>query len=263
MPHLKQIGDHRCGPRCACRQVSAGQPCPEILPAGMPDHRGEVATLAHDFGNLLQVAASALSQIERSFDPARDAALCALSQAGTAALLRAGVLNRALLGQRVGTPPEPILPSQALAAIAPLLALAAGPLVEVGFEIPDDAPPVACEIHEFENAVLNLVTNARNAMPGGGALHIRLTRREETMLLRVADNGLGMRAATMAFAFAPGFTTRQAAGGRGLGLAAVRHFAERNGGWVEIDSTPGKGTAITIGLPGAAVAYPHSNGDQG
>ncbi|MBB4098262.1 hypothetical protein [Sphingomonas kyeonggiensis] len=168
MPHLKQIGDHRCGPRCACRQVSADQPRPEILPADTTDRRSEVATLAHDFGNLLQVAASALGQIERSFDPARDAALCALSQAGTAALVRAGVLSRALLGQRPGTAPEPILPAQALAAIAPLLALAAG-----------------------------------------------------------------------------------------------RQFAERNGGWVEIDSTPGKGTAITIGLPGAAVAYPHSNGDQG
>jgi len=251
MPHLKQIGDHRCGPRCGCRQAPAGQPCPEILPAGP---RLEVATLAHDFGNLLQVAASALGQIERSFDPARDARLLALSQAGTAALVRAGTLSRALLDRNAEPVPEPILPAQALAAIAPLLALAAGPLVAVGFAIPDNVPAVACEIHEFENAVLNLVTNARNAMPEGGTLHLTLARHGDTVLLRVTDNGPGMHPATLAFAFAPGFTTRRATGGRGLGLAAVRHFAERNGGWVAIDSTPGKGTAITIGLPGAAVA---------
>lgn len=256
MQQLKQIGDHRCGPGCDCRATPAdsGHRSPaEILPAEAQPAPGEplrISTLAHDFGNLLQIAASALGQIERSLDPARDARLLALSQAGAAAVARAGMLSRAMIGRGDEAPAtEHVLPAQALAAIAPLLALAAGPLVEVGFDLPGDIPAVPCGVHAFENAVLNLVTNARNAMPDGGALHLALARRGEAALLRVTDNGPGMSAATMAFVFAPYFTTRRGAGGHGLGLAAVRNFAERSGGWVEIDSTPGKGTAITIGLP--------------
>lgn len=239
---MKQVADPRHGSRCACQGP------------GAPASPFEAATLAHDFGNLLQVAASALQHIERSFDPVRDARLRRISQAGSFALSRAGLLSRALTDRYAMPEPEagPILPAEALAAIAPLLMLAAGPLIELGFDIPGDLPPVACEIHAFENAVLNLVTNARNAMPRGGVLLLALARQGQSVLLHAIDDGPGMTAATMASAFAPGFTTRRATGGRGLGLAAVRHFAERSGGWVEIDSAPGSGTTVTIGLPAAA-----------
>ncbi|MEP9360086.1 ATP-binding protein [Sphingomonas sp. KR3-1] len=142
---------------------------------------------------------------------------------------------------------ELIPPAQAIAAIAPLLILAAGPLVDLGFDLPDDLPAVACEIHAFENAVFNLVTHARGTMPEGGVLLLALARQGQAVLLHAIDDGPGMSAATMAFAFAPGF----ALDGHGLGLAAVRRFAERSGGWTEIDSAPGNGTTVTIGLPAA------------
>lgn len=257
MPHLKRIGDHLCAPGCACRKpddTGEADARAEILPAPAPPGL-RIPTIAHDFGNLLQIAASALGQIERSLDPGRDARLLALSQAGAAAVARAGMLSRALLlRDATEMAGERIVPAEALGAIAPLLSLAAGPRIKVAFDLSDDAPALSCGIHDFENAVLNLVTNARNAMPEGGALHIALFEQDDTVRICVTDNGPGMCAATMAFVFAPYFTTRRGSGGHGLGLAAVRDFAERSGGWVEIDSTPGRGTAITIALPVAPAA---------
>lgn len=259
MHWVRQIRDHRCGPHCAGHFWKAGEdgqkPISEILPAEVTastDPSLRIATAAHDFGNLLQVAGSALRQIERALDPGVDRHLLHLSRAASSAVERAGALGRMLVDQTADVEPAgPISVVRALRAIHPLIVLAAGSTVEVGFEIFEDVPLVACEIHEFENAVINLVTNARNAMPDGGSILLSLAGRGDTAVLSVRDNGPGMSAVTLAFVFTPFFTTRRSAGGRGLGLATVRQFADRNGGWVEIDSTPGRGTIITLGLPRA------------
>ena len=261
MPQMKQVQDHRCGPHCHGHLSKAvkdeRKSLPDILPAEPvlpPDLSLRVATAAHDFGNLLQVAASALRQIERSLDPAAQCHLLLLGKAASAAIERAGALSRTLVdqGAEIELAP-PISTASALRAIVPLITLAAGAMVHVEFQIFDDVPLVACEIYEFENAVINLVANARNAMPDGGTLLLSLERRGDAALLMARDDGPGMGPATLAFVFTPFFTTRRNAGGCGLGLATVRQFADRNGGWVEIDTTLGKGTTITVGLPGAVI----------
>lgn len=240
---VTHIEDHGCG--------QASQPVAEILPAETP--RPEtMAAAAHDLANLLQVAASALNQIERNLDSGTQQHLLQFSHAAAFALDRAGALSHRLIGRAAAHEqmPESMCPASALRAIRPLIVLAAGPLVRVDFELCDDAPLLDCEIHAFENVVLNLVTNARNAMPDGGRVRVSLARSRDEALLCVRDNGPGMSATTMASAFAPYFTTRRGAGGHGLGLATVRQFADLNHGWVEMDSAPGRGTAVTLGLPG-------------
>jgi signal transduction histidine kinase len=128
---------------------------------------------------------------------------------------------------------------------------------DLGIDIRADAdmPPVICNRGNLENAILNLVLNARDATPKGGALSIRATASRDGdgtvtgVALRVSDNGRGMTRETMARAFDPFFTTKTGARGTGLGLTMVRRFAQETGGSVVIESTSVLGTTVTLRLP--------------
>jgi two-component system cell cycle sensor histidine kinase/response regulator CckA len=109
---------------------------------------------------------------------------------------------------------------------------------------------------EIERVVLNLVINARDALPDGGRIEIR-TRVEEPddpaeasrVSLSVFDNGIGMDANTAAHCFEPFFTTKGRAHGTGLGLAAVHAVVTQAGGHLTLDTEPGQGTVFTLWLP--------------
>jgi signal transduction histidine kinase len=113
---------------------------------------------------------------------------------------------------------------------------------------------------QAQQIVLNLVLNARDALPQGGQISVE-TRNEITqahdrdpittpgILLVVADNGRGMDAETQTHLFEPFFTTKAAGNGNGLGLTTVHSIVERNGGRIYLDSAPGKGTSVTVRLP--------------
>lgn len=218
------------------------------------DDRVDAAVIAHDLRNLLQITASALLQIDRHLDGATRARVRLYEHAASESLARAGALSRALVDGARGTASadaEAICPGEALSAIRHLIELAAGPAVRVGFALADDVPPVACSVRDLERALLNLVANARDAMPEGGTLVLSIARERRTAVLRVRDTGRGMSADTAAQVFDPFFTTKAACGGRGLGLAMVKRFAERAGGSAQIDSALGVGTTVTLRLPGA------------
>ncbi|MBN1942114.1 MAG: hypothetical protein JW849_02355 [Phycisphaerae bacterium] len=131
---------------------------------------------------------------------------------------------------------------------------------------------VIADPSDIRRVLMNLLANACQAMPDGGALLIRTARvpapqypvvadspvgpPREMVRLSVQDTGCGMEPAVVARIFDSGFTTQ--AGGSGLGLATVRRIVETYGGWVDVDSVPGAGTAMHVYLPCAAVAQAHA-----
>jgi CheY-like chemotaxis protein len=127
--------------------------------------------------------------------------------------------------------------------------------------------PCDLDAAQFEAAILNLTLNARDAMPGGGALTIETRRVERTaeevdpadfwpaghyVAVAVSDTGTGMSPHVRAHAFEPFFTTKDAGRGSGLGLSQVYGFVKQMGGHVAITSEEGKGTTVTLFLPRAA-----------
>ena len=117
-------------------------------------------------------------------------------------------------------------------------------------------PRVAANPSQIQQVLLNLLVNARQAMPGGGRLILRLAHDEPSGLvdLMVRDTGCGMTPDVMRRIFDPHFTTKSGPdetgkGGTGLGLTACREIVEAHRGRIRVESAPGKGTAITIRLP--------------
>jgi len=136
-----------------------------------------------------------------------------------------------------------------------------GEHIRLEVELQADAWLAYTDGHQLENALLNLVINARDAMPDGGRLgvntrNVRIQQRQpdapepgDYVVLSVTDNGSGMSAQTIAKAFDPFFTTKPIGQGTGLGLSMVYGFAKQTGGHVRIDSTLGEGTQVILYLP--------------
>jgi two-component system NtrC family sensor kinase len=108
---------------------------------------------------------------------------------------------------------------------------------------------VQLDVADLELALLNLLTNARDAMPGGGTIRISVARDAARVVLGVHDMGTGMTPEVRERAFEPFFTTKQVGQGSGLGLAGVYGFARQSGGNATIDSRLGKGTSILVEFP--------------
>ena len=119
--------------------------------------------------------------------------------------------------------------------------------VEVATQIAPDLPPVYVDAHQIGRVLVNLVTNAYQAMPEGGALTISAQAEERQVALSVADTGCGISEENMAKIFEPLFTTR--AKGLGLGLTVVKTLAEANEGSIEAESEEGKASVFTVRLP--------------
>jgi signal transduction histidine kinase len=102
---------------------------------------------------------------------------------------------------------------------------------------------------QLEQVVMNLVVNARDAMPAGGTLTVAVRTDGETAVLSVVDDGVGMDQETQAQIFEPFFTTKPLAEASGLGLSTVHGIVGQSGGTVLVDSEPGQGTTFTIRLP--------------
>ncbi|MDQ2764208.1 MAG: PAS domain-containing protein [Pseudomonadota bacterium] len=145
--------------------------------------------------------------------------------------------------------------------MAALIGSTVGPNIEVRVEIDDDLPPASADPNQLEMAILNLGVNARDAMPGGGALTITATRegvraghrsglqRRHYMRLSGADTGTGMDEATLARAIEPFFSTKGIGKGTGLGLSMVHGLVAQLGGGLTIVSETGQGTTVELWLP--------------
>ncbi len=121
------------------------------------------------------------------------------------------------------------------------------------------APEICVDHAQFEAALINLAVNARDAMPEGGTLFIRVQGRDAPATegtgcarcvdITVTDTGTGMPPAILAGCFEPFFTTKEAGKGTGLGLSMVYGFVQQSGGTITVDSTPGQGTRFVVTLP--------------
>jgi len=117
---------------------------------------------------------------------------------------------------------------------------------------------VCVDANQIQQVLLNLITNASDAMPDGGRLTIqtRLVEDENVLEVRVRDTGCGMDREVLARAFAPFYSTKQRGKGTGLGLAICRRIVEDHQGRIELESRPGRGTTVSFRLPHVPVEVP-------
>ena len=231
--------------------------------------------VAHDFNNLLTAIIGALDMIRRR--PADQVLRERMIGAAFAAAKRGERLNKQLLGfaRRQALKPSFVQIDRFLAEMRPLLKGALGDAVRLELRLDAGDQGSRVDASQFEAAILNLVVNARDAMPEGGALTIatgaadaktvaRLGLPEGAYLrLSVADTGVGMSPDVIARAFEPFFTTKEIGKGSGLGLSHVYGFARQSGGVAEVESRPDHGASIRLYLPidaeGAGLQEPQTD----
>ncbi len=227
--------------------------------------------VAHDFNNLLTVITGycdillATAQLpEQSAGYVRE-----IKKAGDRA---AGLTRQLLAFSRKQILAPRLLDLNTLVRDAEkLLRRLIGEDVELTTDLTAGLWPVRADPSQLEQVIINLVVNARDAMPNGGRLRLETSNVEVNaeysqkhldlrpghyVRLAVVDTGVGMDAATKAQIFEPFFTTKEVGKGTGLGLATVYGVVKQSGGHVEVDSEPGRGTTFQIYLPATVGAPP-------
>ena len=211
--------------------------------------------VAHDFNNLLMVVTTAADMLrKRSQDRANERFLTAIQNAaerGTSITRQLMTFSRGQGGQV-----ETFDAGLRLASIKSLIRQSVTDDIVVEYDIPVGSHFVAVDPVQFDLSIINVVVNARDAMPNGGRIVIALKRadmpgnRGRTGLqISVTDNGAGIAPKDLPHVFEPFFTTKSVGKGTGLGLSQVYGFAKAQGGFVEIDSAPGRGARVMIYLP--------------
>jgi two-component system NtrC family sensor kinase len=219
--------------------------------------------IAHDFNNLLTVISGNLELADRKNDlPTIRRLLKSIRYAAD----RAANLTRQLLtfSRRHMLNPRTVDLNVVIERTRVLVEHSVPDSIALAFTLAADPCPVHIDVSEFEAAVLNVVANARDAMPNGGRL--ALSVREAVLpddavahgpalppgryvVLCVEDVGVGMSPETLARVYEPFFTTKEVGKGTGLGLSQVYGFMQQSGGAVAIDSAPGRGTRVSMILP--------------
>jgi PAS domain S-box-containing protein len=211
--------------------------------------------VAHDFNNLLMIISGNLNRLRKEL--VSDQSLRALS-AIEAASQRAASLTSQLLtfARRQSLNPRTIDVADRIASIREVLGTALGSMVALHIEIHPEVWPICVDPAEFETAVLNLVINARDAMPEGGAVTVsaRNDLERQQVVIRIEDTGIGIPQDVISRVFDPFFTTKPVGKGTGLGLSQVHGFAHQAGGTIEIKSALGEGTTVCICLPRSTAA---------
>jgi len=213
--------------------------------------------IAHDFNNLLMVASGGLDVLDRTEDALKRARF---TTAVRQALERGAELTAKLLAfsRRSPLKPEAVDLRDKLPDLTVLLDRSLREDITVEVRLASDLWPVEVDPAQLEVALLNIAVNARDAMPGGGALTILGVNQErladgelvgDFVRLDVVDEGAGMSAEQLARAFEPFFTTKEVGRGTGLGLSQVYGFARASGGDVRLCSQPGQGTTVSLYLP--------------
>lgn len=220
--------------------------------------------VAHDFNNLLTVLIGNIELIRKNttLDPSTVNYLEAMRVAAErGAMLTGGLLAFA---RRQPLSPRPVDLNAAIEGMQGLLHSALGPRMRIEIRPEQELWPAMIDPTQFELVILNLVINARDAMPTGGIVTIETANTHRNapshadepaegdyVTVTVRDTGVGMSAEVQERAFEPFFTTKPPGAGSGLGLSQVFGTARQSGGGVRIDSEQGKGTAVSVYLPRA------------
>ncbi len=226
--------------------------------------------LAHDFNNLLAGISGSLELIRIRTAQGRVAELERYIEAALASTQRAAALTHRLLAfsRRQTLDPKAADLNRLVGGVEELYRRTVGPAIQIETRLADGLWLTLCDSNQLESALLNLVINARDAMPDGGRLVIRTANTVplglpeapvalpsgvvlagEYVTLTVTDTGAGMTQDVLARAFDPFFTTKPLGQGTGLGLSMIHGFVQQSGGQVHLRSEEGQGTTVTIYLP--------------
>jgi len=220
--------------------------------------------VAHDFNNLLTIITGYSQLILNSLTP-NDSNRHSAEQIMKAAE-RAAALTRQLLAfsRRQVLQPKVLELNKLVSSLSTMLRRLIGEDVDLRLDLKHDLGRVSADPGQIEQVLMNLVVNARDAMPRGGVLTVETANVElddnyagrhvgvkkgPYVLLAVSDNGSGMDEATRARLFEPFFTTKSSGKGTGLGLSTVFGIVRQSGGTVEVYSEPGRGTSVKVYLP--------------
>uniref|UniRef100_Q07J83 histidine kinase n=1 Tax=Rhodopseudomonas palustris (strain BisA53) TaxID=316055 RepID=Q07J83_RHOP5 len=220
--------------------------------------------IAHDFNNLLTVVVGSLELAEAQV---ADADVTLLIRQAMAAAERGATINRRLLSfaRRQHLAPALINLNDRVVEMHQLLRPSLGENITLTTQVEPALWPTLTDPGEIDSAVINIAINARDAMPDGGELKIttrNLTlgddaarsadvRPGDYVSITVSDTGHGMAPDVLRLAIEPFFTTKETGKGSGLGLSSVYGFVRQSGGFLNIESEVGRGTAVSLNLPRA------------
>jgi PAS domain S-box-containing protein len=218
--------------------------------------------VAHDFNNLLSIVQGNVDLIRlrrgQQIEPFVDAILKATENG---AALTSRLLS---FSRRQNLSPTVLDVTERVRALGPVLRVTLGELNRLELDGCDGAK-INADASQFENALVNLAANARDAMPKGGTFHVAVTLESiddatrsaelepgEYVAIRAKDNGVGIHPDDIGQVLEPFFTTKEKGRGTGLGLSTVYGFAKQSGGHLSISSEPGRGTEVSVYFPVAA-----------
>ncbi|GEP59568.1 MASE4 domain-containing protein [Reyranella soli] len=267
----------------AGRDITAEKQAEETMRKAEADaaHRHKMEALgqltggvAHDFNNLLMIVSGYIPRLKEAVASDLKASQAAL--AIESASRRGAALTRQLLSfsRRQPLNPEVIDVAATIKELEPILRSTVGPQVRLELALAHDLGLVRVDTSEFELALLNIVLNARDAIQQDGVVTISAENRQldggnapdglsgAFVVIAVRDSGQGIAPDVLSRVFDPFFTTKSVGKGTGLGLSQVHGFSHQSGGTVTIDSTPGRGTVVTLYLPRSPESRPAAHDDE-
>ena len=222
--------------------------------------------IAHDFNNMLQGISGAIEMMQRRMERGQAAEAMRYMDLASQSVARAAALTHRLLAfaHRQPLDSRAVDPDALIKGMEDLIRRSVGPGATIELRLQDSIRTVLCDPNQLENVMLNLIVNARDAMPAGGRLTIhtagiRLGRADvagqegakpgDYVEISVTDTGRGMDESTRARAFEPFFTTKPVGEGTGLGLSQIYGFVRQSSGVVRLESRLGHGTTVRLYLP--------------
>jgi signal transduction histidine kinase len=232
--------------------------------------------IAHDFNNMLTGIIGSLELLRRRLARGRTEDLDSLIDLGVTSANRAAGLTHRLLAfsRRQSLDPKAVQMNTLVLSMGELLQRSLNESIQLEMRLSDQLWVAEADPNQLESALLNLVINARDAMPEGGKLVVETSNQVldheltenysnlepgDYVMLSVTDNGSGMPQSVISRAFDPFFTTKPIGQGTGLGLSMIYGFSKQSGGHVSIDSEMDQGTTVRLYLPrfrGEELDYP-------
>lgn len=217
--------------------------------------------IAHDFNNLLTTIITGIDLMSRHVSEGRVEGVQRFADMALGSARRAVALTHRLLAFARQQPldPKPVDINQLVRSLGDLLRRTIGEHIELRFDLMDGTGIAKVDANQLENAIINLVINARDAMPGGGEIRILTSTLAlqgdgelpdgEYVQIAVIDNGAGIEPDVLERVFEPFFSTKPIGKGTGLGLSMIYGFSRQSGGRVTICSQQNVGTEVRLTLP--------------